>query len=333
DMLETVGTKIAGMYGFAFYRYYAESKDGYKSNLDLVDPYDLIVDPKGGGILERHQFWQIDNIFRDKESLKADVESGWFDSRQVELLINTIKADQLVDNDTEFRSKQNRLMALNLDGHTYNYAGQNLYRLVEAYMTWKGKRYRVVYDYKTGIWLRCVPLKEDFKSNLWPGSAWHTNRDIFNFLSKCPCDDMVPLAEVIRVLVNQQLDNRNKQNSVMRGYDPAIIPDPSQLEWRPDGLVAFKSGSAQLLGDMNKAIFQFKTESLNGTIELAQWIDNMLKEKTGVNSEAQGQTDTSKVGIAYLNVQQSAKRSRLTFESKTKCWIGIGRRFLWGLKE
>ena len=112
----------------------------------------------------------------------------------------------------------------------------------------------VVYDYGTGIWIRCVPLKEDFKSDLWPTSAWHANRDTFNFYSKSPCDDMLPLAEVIRVLLNQQLDNNNKTNYNMRGYDPAIIKDPSELEWRPDGLVKFTSGSAQLLGDMQKGI-------------------------------------------------------------------------------
>lgn len=333
DMLETDGTKLAGLYGYAAYRYYAQSDGGYSSNLDLLDPYDFITDPMGGGVSERHRFLQIDNIFKSKEELKDGAERDYYDPGQVEKLINATESDKLVDNDNEYKSKQNRLMALGLDGISHNYAGQNLYKLKEAYTTWKGKRWRVVYEYSTGIWLRAVPLKEDFKSNLWPITAWHTNRDTFNFLSKSPCEDMLPLAEVIRVLVNQQLDNRNKQNYEMRGYDPAIISDPSQLEWRPDGLVEFKAGSAQLLGDMSRGIFQFKTDSLNGTIELASWIDNMIKEKTGVNSESQGQSDQSKVGIAYLNVQQSAERSRLTFESKTKCWIAIGKRFLWGLSE
>ena len=333
DMLETDGTKLAGIYGYAGYRYYAQSEGGYQSNLDLLDPYDVINDPMGGRATERHKFWQLDNIFKNKEDLKQGAERGYYDPRQVEKLINATTTDKLVDNDTEFRRKQNRLMALGLNGISYNYAGQDLYRITEAYTIWNGKRVRVVYEYQTGIWLRAVPLKDDFKSNLWPITAWHPNPDTFNFLSKSPCDDMVPLAEVIRVLVNQQLDNRNKQNYEMRGYDPEIIPDPSELEWRPDGLVTFKAGSAQMLGDMSKGIVQFKTDSLQGTIELANWIDNMLKEKTGVNSEAQGQSDQSKVGIAYLNVQQSAERSRLTFESKTKCWISIGRRFLWGLSE
>jgi hypothetical protein len=109
---------------------------------------------------------------------------------------------------------------------------------------------------------------------------------------------MIPIAEVMRVLINQELDNRNKRNYGQRGYDPAIVPDPSQLEWRQDGLVAFKSGSAQLLGDMSKGIFNFETAELRGTLELTQYLDGLWKEKTGVNSEAQGQTDSSAAAAA-----------------------------------
>jgi hypothetical protein len=333
DMLETDGTKLAGIYGRTIYKKYAQSQGGFKDVLELVDPYDFVTDALGGGVDESARNRHQDNIFRNRSELKDGADRGAYDGSQVSKLINATSEDKIADNDNMFRSKQNRLVALGLDGIAHNYAGQDLFKLVESGTTWKGQRYYVVWNYETGVWIRCQPLKEVFKSNLWPWVSWATNRDIFNYWSKGPCDDMVPLAEVIRVLVNQQLDNRNKQNYGMRGYDPAIIADPSQLEWRPDGLVAFKSGTAQLLGDMNKGIVHFQTEALSGTIELATWIDNMLKEKTGVNSESQGSTDSSKVGIAYLNVQQSAERNRLTYESKTKCWIGIGRRFLWGLSE
>jgi hypothetical protein len=333
DMLETDGTKIAGLYGVTSYKYYAQSIGGYKSVLELIDPYDDVVDPMGGGVRERHKFYAIDNLFRSREDLKQGAESKVYDAGQVTKIINATQQDTIKDNDTQFRSKQNRLMALNLNGLSYNYAGQDLYKFIEAGTTWKGQRYYVVFNYETGIWIRCQPLKEVFKSDLWPVVSWHTNRDIFNFYSKSPCDDMLPIAEAIRVLVNQELDNRNKRNYGMRAYDPEVFKEPAKLEWRQDGLVALSAGTWRMQGDMNKALFNFETPELNGSIDLANWFDNMLKEKTGVNSESQGSTDSSKVGIAYLNVQQSAERTKLTYQSKTKCWVGIGRRFLWGLHE
>jgi hypothetical protein len=332
DMADTDGKKLAVMSGRAIYSYMAVSKPKYKSILDQVDHYDFICDPIGGGHLENHRFVQRDNIFKDKETIKAGVADGLYEQAQVERLINATSQDMLVDTDNKFRSKQNRFSALKMDGLTHNYAGQSLYKLIEAGTTWKGKRYYVLFNYETGIWLRCRPLEEVFKSNLWWFTSWATHRDNFNFWSKSPCDDMLPMSEMIRVLVNQEFDNRNKRNYGQRAYDPEMFDDPSELEWRQDGLVAVKSGTSRVQ-QIASGIYQFETPELQGTINLVEWIDGMLKEKTGVNSEAQGQSEESKVGIAYLNVQQSAERTALTYESYVKCWQSIGRRFLWGLWE
>jgi hypothetical protein len=331
DMADTDGKKLACLSGRNINKYFAQSKPSYKSTLLLVDHYDFIASPTGGGDLERHLFVQEDNIFKGKEELKEGVAQGIYIRENVEKLINATKQDTIVDNDNIYKSKQNRLIALGMNGITYNYAGQALYKFIEAGTTWKGKRYYVLFNYETGLPIRCQPLVEVFESNLWWFTSWATHRDTFNFWSKGPCDDMVPMAEMIRILVNQEFDNRNKINYKQRAYDPEIFPDPAKLEWRPDGLVEANRGlGTKKIGD---GIYEFQTNEFSGTINLVNWIDNMLKEKTGVNSEAQGQSDQDKVGIAYLNVQQSAKRTALVYESYTKCWQGIGRRFLWGLKE
>lgn len=332
DMLDTDGKKLACMSGRATYGYMATSKPKYGSALELVDHYDFVCDPIGGGHLENHRYVMRDNIFKGREAVKALAEEGTYDARQVERLINATSEDLLADADNKFRSKQNRFAALNLDGLTHNHAGQSLYKLIEAGTTYKGVRYYVVFNYETGIWLRCQPLKEVFASNLWWFASWATHRDPYNFLSKSPCDDMLPMAEMIRVLVNQEFDNRNKRNYGQRAYDPDVFDDPAELEFRKDGLVAVKSGTSKVQ-PIGNGIYQFETPELTGTINLVNWIDNTLKEKTGVNSEAQGGADTEKVGIAYLNVQQSAERVALTYESYVKCWQAIGRRFLHGLNE
>jgi hypothetical protein len=332
DMLDTDGKKMAGIYGRTVYSYMATSKPKYKSTLELVDVYDFYCDPIGGGHLENHRFAGRDNIFKDKETIKSGVEAGIYNQAQVEKLINATTADMLADNDTKFKSKQNRLTALNLDGLTHNYAGQTLYKFIEAGTTFRGKRYYVLFNYETGVWLRCQPLEEVFKSGLWWFASWATHRDNFNFWSKGPCDDMLPMSEMIRVLVNQEFDNRNKRNYGQRAYDPEVFDEPTDLEFRQDGLVAVKAGTAKIM-EIQRGIYQFETPELNGTINLVDWIDGLLKEKSGVNSERQGGSDSDKVGIAYLNVQQSAQRTALVYESYVKCWQSIGRRFLWGLYE
>jgi hypothetical protein len=331
DMADTDTKKMAALSGRAILEKYADSVNGFKDYVEPVDHYDFIASPMGGGHLENHQFCGQDNVFRSRNELKQGAEAGIYDPKQVEKLINATQTERIVNNDNVYRSKQNRFIALGLNGLVYNYAGQDLYKFIKMGTTYKGKRYYIVFNYETGVWIRCQPLKEVFKSNLWPWVSWATHRDTFNFWSKGPCDDMVPMTEMIRVLVNQELDNRNKKNYGQRAYDPDIFVNPAELEWKADGLVMAKAGlGAKKIAD---GVYEFQTPELQGTINLVQWIDTMLKEKTGVNSETQGSADTSKVGIAYLNVQQSSERTALVYESYVKCWQAIGRRFLWGLFE
>jgi len=332
DTADTDGKKLAALTGRSIYAYFASSKPSYKATLEPVYHYDFVCDPVGGGDLEKHRFVQRDNIFKNKQELKDGASQGIYDAGQVSKIINATQGDTLIDNDNVYRSKQNAFIALGLDGFTHNYAGQSLYKFIEAGTTWNGERYYCLFNYETGIWVRCQPLKEVFKSELWWFTSWATNRDTFNFWSKGPSDDMVPLSEMIRILINQELDNRNKSNYGMRAFDPDVFPDPAQLEWKPDGLVAVKSGSTKVQQIQN-GIYEFSTPQLQGTIDLTSYIDGLLKEKSGVNSENQGQSDTNKVGIAYLNVQQSTERTTLIYESYAKNWQGIGRRFLWGLNE
>lgn len=332
EMIEEDGKTQAGLYGRSINKYFAESKPKYDSHLEIIDVYDFYSDPIGGGVLENHRFCGQDNLFKTREDLKLGIESRGYDPKAVAKIINATKEDTIVDNDNLYRSKQNRLVALGLDGHTYNYAGQALYKFIEAGTTYNGERYYVLFNYELGLGIKVVPLKEVFKSNLWPWTSWATHRDPFNFWSKSPVDDMLPIAEMIRILVNQELDNRLKRNFGQRAYDPAIFPNPAELEWRPDGLVKVKSGTSNV-GEIGRGIYSFETPELQGTINLVNWLDGVIKEKTGVNSESQGQSDQDKVGIAYLNVQQSAKRSKEVNDAFNKNKKAIVRRYIWGLVE
>ena len=332
DMLDLDAKKQAILYGRAIAKFYAQSKPEYKSNLEIVDVYDFIADPMGGGNLEKHRFNGQDNVFKTKQQLKAGIEEMGYDPRAVEKIINATSADKLVDNDNQYKSKQSRLMALGLDGITFNYTGQPLYKFVEFGTIFNGKRYYVLFNNETGVAIKCVALTEVFKSNLWQFVSWATHRDLFNFWSKAPVDDIVPLAEMIRVLVNQELDNRQKRNWGQRAYDPDMFPNPADLTFRPDGLVATKSGASRLQ-QIGNGVYMFETPELKGSIDLVNWIDGIIGEKTGINADAQGSSQESQVGVYYGNLQQIADRLGLYNKSYKKFWAAIGRRYIWGLFE
>jgi hypothetical protein len=111
-----------------------------------------------------------------------------------------------------------------------------------------------------------------------------------------------------------------------------MFPNPAQLEYRPDGLVAVKSGTSKVMPIQN-GLYTFETPELNGSINLVEYIDNIIGQKSGVTADAQGSSEEDKVGIYYGNMQQVADRLGLYNKSYKKCWAAIGRRYVWGLFE
>ena len=332
ETIDLDSKKLACFSGRAIVKYFAESDPKYCGYLRVVDHYDFYCDPMGGGNLENHKFCGEDNIFKSKYDLRDGVKAGLYSKAQVAKLIAGITPAQVVENDNLYQNKANRFAALNLDSKNYNYAGQGLYRLCEAGTTFKGQRVYVLFDRTTGLIIRAKPLKEVFASGLWMYASWATHRDAFNFWSKAPVDDIRPVAEVMRILVNQELDNRQKKNWNQRAYDPEMFPNPAQLEFTPDGLVEVKSGTSRVT-EISRGIYQFQTPELQGTINLVQWLDQYIGQKSGITPDAQGTSSEDKVGIYEGNVQAVADRIALYNRSYKKCWTAIGRRFVWGLKE
>lgn len=323
--------KLAIFSGRGTYKVYGESDPEFAFKTGPVDHYDFFADPRRGD-LEDARFVGEDNVFKSKSQLIRGARSERYDKRSVAMLINGMVPNTIKDNQDRYRNKENRLFALGLTGSTNHFFGEGMERFIEQGTIWEGERYYVLWNYGTNIAIKCCPLKEVFKSNLWWYTSWATHRDPFNFWSKAPADDMRPIAETIKVLANQELDNRQKKNWGQRAYDPEIFPNGAELEWRPNGLVAVKLGSSKVT-PISNGIYEFKTPDLEGTIDLVNWLDNMAGQKSGVTAAAQGQTEDVKVGIYQGNLQQVADRLGLYNKSYVKCHAAIGRRFVWACHE
>lgn len=326
------GKKYATMYGRAIFKTWAESDPEFCFKMRVCDPYDFFVDPVGGGNLEEARFLGEDNIFKSKSELVAGANAGRYDKKNVQALINGMVENVIKDNDNLMNNKANRANALGLSNTTYNFMGEGTQRLIEQGTIVDGVRYYVLWNYETGLAIRCEPLKEVFESNLWWWVSWATHRDPHNFWSKAPADDVRPIAEVIKILANQELDNRQKRNFGQRAYDPEVFPNGAELEYRPNGLVAVKAGTSKIQ-QIGSGIYEFQTPELNGTIDLVNWLDNFVGQKSGVTAAAQGQADDIKVGIYQGNLQQVADRLGLYNKSYVKCHAAIARRFAWGAFE
>jgi hypothetical protein len=323
--------------GRGIYKIFSESDPQYKSYLEPRDYYDFYCEPQGGPDLEKHIFLGEQNIFKTKDELIQGSAKGYYDRRAVLNLITSNNASNGLKIQKDVEQKLNRSRSLNLDANANNFVGEDLYNLTEHYMVYEGVRYCLLLEESTGICIRAEKLADLFEVDpilgdaLWPYVSFATHEDNYNFWSKGPCDDIYPVAEATRIIFNQSLDNLQKRNWNQRAFDDKIFPDPSKLEWRPDGLVNADIPAGKSIRD---GIYEFQTnDTTTITVNLMGFIDNFIGQKTGITPGAQGASDgDKKVGIFFGEMEQVADRLGLTNKIYKGAWAQLGKRWLRGVK-
>jgi hypothetical protein len=328
---DRVMKKIAAIAGRSIAKYYAESDPKYCPYLDIVDYLDFHCEPNGGGHLDDHYFHWQENIFRSKEDLIKGGKSGWYEPKQVDYLIANYASPDFKKNTDTFNNKNSRYATLGLDMLTNNYIGGTLFNLVEGDTFYQGMKYHLIFDRNTGIWLRCVPLVEDFGNDLTPFISFASpQEDAFNFWNRGPADQIKPIAESIRVNLNEILNNNRKRNWDMKAVDSNVFPDIRKLDWRQDGIV---SANVPLGQSIQNGIYRFETPEITGALNLNTYLNNLAGEKLGINSQTQGQGSEDLATIYKGNQLMVSMRMRLLSDSYEEMYEDLGKRYDWGLYD
>lgn len=334
DQIDRGVKRLAIFSGRGIYKYYADRVAGqYKSHLEWIDYYDFLIDPTSGALLENADYCGQDSVWRNKWQLEEGVKKGVYNGSLVAKLLATPSSDK--KDDSEVREyKNNRFAILGLDPEATGYImpGQTKYKLIEWCTTYKGERKYVLFNYEFKLGVRIEPLEKIFKSKLYPFTSFAIYEDPANFWSGSPAEEMIPVVDAMETLVAQIFENRQKRNWGQRAYDPAIFTDPAQLEYRPDGLVIANASAKGK--NIAQGIYEFKTENIEGTIDLISFFDSFVGQKTGVTPGTQGVSERDKkVGIFFGELQEVQDRLGLINKSYSDCWSQLGLRYLHGLKE
>ena len=322
---------LAAISGRGIAKYYAESDPRYCPYLQIVDHLDFHCEPNGGGHLDDHYFTWQENIFRSKEDLlsSSEGEKPWYDPIQVKMLIANYDSPDFKKNVDTYNNKNARYMSLGLDMEANNYIGGTLFNLVEGVTWYQGKQYHMIFDNNTGIWVRCVPLEEDFGIDKTPFISFAAPKaDAFNFWNRGPADQIKPIAESIRLNLNEILNNNRKRNWDMKAVDMNMFPDIRKLDWRQDGVI---HANVPLNASIQQGIYRFETPELSGALNLNAYLNNMAGEKLGISAQTQGDAKEDKVGIYQGNAFQISKRMKISADAEEDFNEDLALRFDWGL--
>lgn len=329
--------KLAIFSGRGIYCTFSASNPSYKNYFEGVDLFDFIFEPTGGWYLENHLYCGRENIFRTKFDLEA---GDHYDQAQVAKLISATASDEYKKTNDLYQNRQKRHMNLGLDPETNNYTGVELFNMCEYnfYDTVTGKRYYIFFDTRAFQWIRIVPLEEitgAAEENEHPKymfKSWATHTDYWNFLSKAPVDDVIPVAVAVKTVINFMMDEIQKGLWGMKFYDPEMVNDPSQLEWdRPDKLVQVQVPNGKRLAD---GVWQLPTgDKSTVTINFVQYMREFIGTESGVTDAAKGNNDDTKLlGVAQLNMGEVADRLGLTNKQYIQCYAELGDAYISGLK-
>lgn len=325
------------MYGRSILKEFAESDPTYKNSLSTVLPHYFHNQPKGGGLLENHLFAGEEGIMRTEGDLLQGAKDGIYNSKRVSELIRDSASSEYESEVTDYnREKLTRFKVLGLDVESNNYIGERTFNLCEWILTYKGKRYYLLFDPWTMKWIRFAPLKDVFSKELYPWVSWASFEDEQVFWTPAYADICYPVADSIVTLFNQELTNREKRNMGARAYDKDMFPDVAKLDaaqYRADALVPVDTkGGTRKIQD---GIYYFQTAELEGTINLLDWTNTQLQRDMGVSDISQGVAvnASKKVNVAYMEQANIAKRLGYKSQSYTEAWGEIGLRYVQGLKD
>lgn len=325
------GKKLAILTGRAVYEVYGESDPEFEFCVNVVDPYDFVTEPNGGGKLDDHMFMFQMNLFRTRRELKRLAEAGLYNKRQVEQLLNGTGSTEYKENDDEYKNKVSRFASVGLNAESNNYVGEKLFNLTKGVMTWDGKRYYVVFDRKSKVWVRFAPLEAVFESRLLPWVSWATDEDAFNFWSLGPSDAIRPVADARRVNLNAMLNNARKRSDPIALYALNVLKDPLKLIYRPEGFAGLNLVQGQSLQDVVK--YLAPEDITNLAIRVEQFLNQFSGQMSGVTPSAQGNGQEELATILESNIQQVADRIGLLNKSYALAHEEIGRRLDWAFWE
>lgn len=317
--------KMAILSGRGVAKVYASSVGNkYQSHYDVVDIYAFVVDPTRG-FLEDGNYHGETDIFKTKKSLDDGAKLGIYSAEQVAKL-GAAKETIKDGNPQVVANRFDRLKALGVDVETTSFAGQEGFNMTEWIMKYEGVWYYLLFDPARKIWVRADELKNVFANGKTPYISWATHYDEYNFWSKGPAHDVYPIAEAIRLTLNNALENEKRRSRPMRIIDAGALIDVNELQdYVPDNVILRNAGK-----DPN--IVTVETPEVSASINIVEFLDAMIQNKSGVSEP--GITETNaKVGVYYGRLQQEADRIGIINKEYSESYAHKGYRFFWGIKQ
>lgn len=294
----------------------------YESHYDVVDVFSFVADPTRGHLSEGRYHGETD-IFRTHESMKKLAKLGIYDTANVQKLLS----DELSPAQQQvIQNKINRIRSMKIDVETTAFVGQKGSLLTEWVMKYEDEQYYLLFEPSRQVWIRCELLRDVFDNNTSPFISWATHYDEFAFWTKGIADDIKPISEAIRILMNNALVNEQRRTRPQRIVQSGMLQDVNELmDYVPDDVIITKNGQ-------NPNIVTVETPEITTTINLTQFLTGTMASMAGVQGSGVEEKDPA-VGVFYGKLQQESDFLGIYNKAYSESYAEKAYNFFWGLKQ
>lgn len=329
---DLLGKQQAVLYGRAIYTYHAESDKGYKSCLELVDVYDFLIDPAGGGEdLDNANYLGRYGIRKTKQQLKEGVKNGDYIRDEANRLITG--AGNVASVAQEDINKENRFAYIGSQSNR-TLEDTNIFKFWEWYTTYEGVRYYLLLSEDGKVAVRVEELSKIFKKDqvlgdaLYPFWSWSCFPNATEFWTPSYADSVREVFMAQAVSINQMLDNAERINKPQRKVDVSSVESLADLVYRRNGIIRFKPGT-----NINNAFQVVETPSIDTPLKVYDKLDTIQQMESGVTAATKGVAEEDKVGIYEGNIQQVADRFGLLNKSYAQGYKRFAKLYWYGIED
>lgn len=302
---DLLGKKQSSFYGRTIYFYFAtgDKKQEYKPNLNLIDVYDFLIDPKAGGLdMQKARYMGHFNVRYSKKELEEGAKSGKFIKEVVKNLIESGGNEN--DTTEEEINKDNRFAKYNSYNRIADDTRLDDYVFWAWFTTYQGKKYYCLFSETNSAMIKVQELSDFNKSDCFPYWSYACFPDLAEFWTQSYADIARDIIMAQSVSINQMMDNAERVNNPQRVINTTALVDENELRYKKRGFIRTNS-------DVRGVFEEFQTPSIDTPLAVYEALETILGLQSGVTGATQGIAEEEKVGIYEGNQVAVADRFNL----------------------
>jgi len=333
DILDNMEKKIVGLQGRGFKKI---GVVGGKLFIDLIDPYDIEIDPRVNPLdIQSANYIIHTHIYRSLREILANKNYTKEGKAQLKQFLDTkngiLKA---AEDEQAYQMRKQRLENLGVTNFDDYGATDVIVELNESYkLVWDEeansfvRRIRVIAT--DSVVLQDKPIKEALGVTYVPIVTWASDPDAVDFWSDGIADNVRTFNKVTNMYISQDLENRTYRNFGMYFFNTMNGTfQPRAFDPKPFGMYGVPGNPAEI-------VKQIDIQPLNDVSSQITWLKNLIQSSVAQTPLERGIKEAGEqtLGQVQLSLAQSKGMNQVVSKNYRSAWKELGCMFYELLKE